>query len=142
MKVLVDTCVWSLALRRRRTTLLNAEERELVARLEEAVRDGNVVMIGPVRQEVLSGIKDEPQFLKTARLLEPFPDEEPHTGDFVEAARLFNLCRSQGVQCGPVDMLICAIAVTRRCLVLTNDRGLLRCVDVLKKSKLLSSARS
>ena len=81
MKVLVDTCVWSLALRRRDKTSLSIDERRLAARLTEAVQDGNVVMIGPIRQEVLSGIKDEAQFVKTERLLDPFPDEPLGTVD-------------------------------------------------------------
>ena len=141
MKVLVDTCVWSLALRRRDKTSLSIDERRLAARLTEAVQDSNVVMIGPIRQEVLSGIKDEAQFVKAERLLDPFPDEPLGTVDYIEAARLFNLCRGRGVQCGPVDMLICSIAVRKRCLILTNDQGLLRCMDVLKSRRLIPSSR-
>ena len=142
MRVLVDTCVWSLALRRRNKTSLSLEERRLTARLTEAVQDGNVVMIGPIRQEVLSGIKDEAQLIKTERLLDPFCDEPLGTADYVEAARLFNLCRSHGVQCGPVDMLICSVAVRKRCFVLTSDQGLLSCLDVLRKNRLLPPAGS
>jgi predicted nucleic acid-binding protein len=121
---------------------LSAEEQRLVARLTETVQDGNVVIIGPIRQEVLSGIKDEAQSVKTKRLLDPFLDEELLTGDYIEAARLFNVCRSHGVQCGPVDMLICSVAVRKRCTVLTNDQGLMRCMDVLRKNKLLPAIRS
>jgi len=65
MKLLVDTCIWSLALRRTDKASLSAEEQRLVARLTETVQDGNVVIIGPIRQEVLSGIKDEAQSVKT-----------------------------------------------------------------------------
>ena len=56
MKVLVDTCVWSLAFRKRKKT---ASEKKVVETLKELVRDLRVVMIGPVRQEILSGIRDE-----------------------------------------------------------------------------------
>ena len=142
MKLLVDTCIWSLALRRTDKAALSAEEQRLAARLTETIQDGNVVMMGPIRQEVLSGIKDESQFVKTRSLLDPFLDEELFTGDYIEAARLFNLCRSHGVQCGPVDMLICSVAVRRRCTILTNDHGMMRCIEVLRKSKLLPSVRS
>lgn len=120
---------------------MSIDERRLTARLTEAVQDGNVVMIGPIRQEVLSGIKDEAQFIKTEKLLDPFPDEPLGTADYVEAARLFNLCRTHGVQCGPVDMLICSVAVRKRCLILTNDQGLLRCMDVLKRRRPSPSGR-
>jgi predicted nucleic acid-binding protein len=142
MKLLVDTCIWSFALRRTDKASLNAEEQRLVSSLTEAIQDGNVVMIGPIRQEVLSGIKNESQFARTRNLLDPFLDEELLTGDCIEAARLFNLCRSHGVQCGPVDMLICSVAVRRRCTILTNDQGLMRCIEVLRKSKLLPAVRS
>jgi len=142
MKVLVDTCIWSLALRRRDKASLSVEEQQVVARLADAIQDGNVIMIGPIRQEVLSGIKEESQFVKTERLLDPFLDEDLFTADYVEAARLFNLCRSHGVQCGPVDMLICSVAARKRCLVLTVDQSLLRCIEVLRKNKLLPAVRS
>ena len=56
MSVLADTSVWSLALRRKAPTKLSAEERRLTGLLSEAVNDGRVVMIGPIRQELLSGL--------------------------------------------------------------------------------------
>jgi predicted nucleic acid-binding protein len=142
VKILVDTCIWSLALRRRDKTSLSVEGQRLVARLAEAIQDGNVVMVGPIRQEVLSGIKDESHFVKTKGLLDPFPDEALSTADYIEAARLFNLCRSHGVQCGPVDMLICSVAIRMQCSILTSNEGLTRCIDVLRKSKLLPAVRS
>lgn len=60
-KVLVDTSVWSLALRRRRQQL-NAEEWELVHELARLIGEGLVVMVGPVRQELLSGLRDDHAF--------------------------------------------------------------------------------
>jgi predicted nucleic acid-binding protein len=141
MKVVVDTCVWSLALRRAGKASLNTEEQQLKGRLTDAIQDGNVVMIGPIRQEILSGIKDESQFAKTKRLLDPFLDEELLSEDYVEAARLFNLCRRHGEQCGPIDMQICSVAIRKRCLVLTNDQCLMRCLEVLRENKLLPSNR-
>jgi predicted nucleic acid-binding protein len=137
MRVLVDTCVWSLALRRQNKALLHAEERRLSELLSEAIRDGRVVMIGPVRQELLSGIRDKAQFAKTQGLLEPSEDEELTTADYVAAARCFNLCRARGVQWGGIDMLLCAVAARRHCAILTSDQGLLRCIEVLRAEKVL-----
>jgi len=131
MKLLVDTCVWSLFLRRRSSVLLNPEEQRLVGHLREATADARVAIIGAIRQEVLSGIRDKSQFRRTELILEPFPDEELTTKDYVEAARCFNLCRDRGFECGPVDILIGAIAARRQFSVLTNDQGLIRCLDVL-----------
>jgi predicted nucleic acid-binding protein len=93
--------------------------------------DGRVAIIGPVRQEILSGIRDKSQFSKTEQILDPFPDEDVTTGDYVEAARFFNLCRDRGVECGVVDILFCSVAARRRYGVLTNDQALIRCLKVL-----------
>jgi predicted nucleic acid-binding protein len=139
--IIADTCVWSLALRRSSRAKLSQEEQRMVAQLGEAIRDGRVMMLGPIRQEILSGIRDKAQFAKTEGLLEPFPDESLETADYVEAARLFNVCWDHGVQCGPVDMLLCAVAARRRCEILTSDQGLLRCVEVLRAEKLLPGGR-
>jgi predicted nucleic acid-binding protein len=137
MKVLVDTCVWSLSLRRRHKTALSGDEQRMVASLREAIQDGRVAMMGAIRQEILSGIKEPAQFEKLRSALEAFPDEQPGSPDYEEAARLFNICRSRGVECGPVDMLICAVASRRRWAILTNDQGLKRCMEVLRAEGLI-----
>ncbi len=141
MKVLVDTSVWSLSLRRRNKALMKPDERRMLMLLSESIRDGRVAIIGPIRQEILSGIRDWPQFVKTEKLLVPFLDEEITTADYVSAARLFNLCRDHGVECGAVDMLICAIAARIHCAILTSDHGLLRCIEVLQTEKLLPAVK-
>ena len=131
MKLLADTSVWSLALRRKPTATLSAEERRLVAVLTEAIRDGRVVMVGPIRQEILSGIKEQAQFDRLRTTLAAFRDEPIDTEDYEEAARGYNLCRAQGVQCGPVDILICAVVARRKWSVLANDAPLNRCLQVV-----------
>jgi len=131
VKLLADTSVWSLALRRRPTANLNADEKRLVAVLSEAIRDGRVVMIGPIRQEILSGIKEQTHFEKLRTTLSAFRDEPIDSPDYEEAARLYNVCRSHGVQCGPVDILICAVAARRKWSVLANDVLLNRCLQIV-----------
>lgn len=132
MKVIVDTCIWSLALRRKSKARISDQDQAMLDRLTEAVQDRRAAIIGPIRQEILSGIRDKAQFAKTQQVLEPFRDEEILAGDYVDAARLFNLCRDQGLEGGPVDMLICAIAVRLRFQVLTSDVCLKRCIHVLR----------
>ena len=61
MIVLVDTTIWSLALRRR-PQALNEHERLLVEEWVRLVRLGQAVLIGPIRQEVLSGIRSPVAF--------------------------------------------------------------------------------
>jgi len=132
VKILVDSCVWSLALRRRSKALLSKDEQRTVAILSEAVENGRIAIIGPIRQEVLSGIKDPARFEKLRGALGAFPDEPIATRQYEEAARLYNLCRSRDVECGSVDMLLCAIAAHRRWSILTTDAGLKRCIATLR----------
>jgi predicted nucleic acid-binding protein len=133
LRLLVDTSVWSLALRRREAASLSPDEQKLKAELTQAVQDGRVAVIGLIRQELLSGIKEQGQFEKVKFALAPFVDEPIDTADHEHAARLYNKCRSEGIEVGPVDMLICAVAVRRKWQVLSNDGGLNRCLAVAKK---------
>ena len=137
MKLLVDTCAWSLLLRRKNKTAMNDDEQLMLTSLTEAIQDGRVAIIGPVRQEVLSGIKEAAQFDKLRSALEPFQDEQLTTLYYEEAARLFNLCRSRGVECGPTDILVCAVAVRKHWAILTSDGGLQRCMEILRAEGLM-----
>lgn len=109
MSVLIDTSVWSLAIRRRRRDL-SAAQREIVHRCRELVREKHATLIGMIRQEVLSGVKDESLFEEIRGYLRCFEDETVTTADHERAARFFNRCRSRGVAGSPVDMLVCAVA--------------------------------
>jgi predicted nucleic acid-binding protein len=133
VKLLVDTSVWTLALRRKNTASLSPEEQKLKAELVQAIQDGRVAMIGLLRQEILSGIKENAQFDKVKAALDPYLDEPIHTADHEYAARVYNECRNQGVEAGTVDILICAIAVRRGWRVLSGDGGLNRCLAITKK---------
>lgn len=116
MNVLVDTPVWSLALRRSRP------QPDIRAReLAELIEEGRAVMIGPVRQEILSGIKGRPQFDLLRKHLRAFPDLSIATPDYEQAALFFNLCRTRGIQGSNTDFLICAVAARRRMSVFTTD---------------------
>lgn len=137
MKILIDSCVWPLALRRKNKAILSKEEQRLVAVLSEAIQDGRVAIVGPIRQEVLSGIKETVQFERLRGALGAFPDVPITTTHYEEAARLYNLCRTRGVECGAIDILLCAVASRERWGILTNDDGLKRCVEVLKSEKIL-----
>jgi predicted nucleic acid-binding protein len=137
MKVIVDTCVWSLSLRRRNAALMNPGDQQLLAQLREAIQDRRAVILGPIRQEILSGIRDKAYFAKTQELLDPFLDAEIRPADYIEAARLYNLCQDHGVRCGPIDILICAVAVQKQLEILTYDQGLLRCIEVLRAEGLM-----
>lgn len=116
MKVLIDTSVWSLALRRNQPA-----SSPVVAELIELIREVRGQMIGPVRQELLSGIKSQVQFQKLRNHLRAFPDLEITTRDFESAAEYFNVCRGKGIQGSNTDFLICAIAARYKIPIFTTD---------------------
>lgn len=117
MRVLVDTSVWSLALQRGDGQ--QHREREELRRLVAA---HVAEIIGPVRQEILSGVRDQAQFARLEAHLAAFPDVMLLTEDYVTAAKFFNLCRSKGIQGSNTDFLICAVAVRCDLAIFTTDR--------------------
>jgi predicted nucleic acid-binding protein len=120
VNALVDTSVWSLALRRRARDLSVAEQAA-VAELGELIREGRARMIGLVRQELLSGIRTQAQFEKLRGILRSFDDEPVDTSDYEAAAEASNKCRSRGVAVSVSDMLICAISLSRGWSIFTTD---------------------
>jgi len=130
MKVLIDTSVWSLALRRRP----GLENEQVVRELASLVDDSRVVMIGPVRQELLSGLHERAQFERLREHLRAFRDVELTSDDYEEAALAYNRCRSKGIQGSNTDFLICAVAIRRELSIFTTDH------DFVRYSKLLPIA--
>jgi len=120
MNTLVDTSVWSLALRRRPRDL-TAAERLIVDELVDLTREGRAHIIGVIRQELLSGIKAAPQDQKLRAALRAFPDEPIETSDYEAAAKASNDFRSRGIAASVVDALICQIALARQWSVFTTD---------------------
>ncbi len=121
MKILVDTSVWSLALRRREN-VLSAAERGLVNELRGLVEEGRVEVLGLIRQELLTGVREEKAFEKLRSLLEPFEDFPITTADHETAARISNAARSKGVTISTIDALIAAVAANHHMPVFTTDK--------------------
>lgn len=90
--------------------------------LRDLIEDGRAVMIGAIRQELLSGIRFAAAFDKLRDALRAFDDLALHVGDYELAAQCFNTCRSKGVQGAPTDLLVCAVAQARGLPILTTDR--------------------
>ena len=107
--ILVDTSIWSLALRRR-AAALSAEEERVVGEWARLVTDGTAVLIGPIRQEILSGIRRIDAFRSLRRTLLDFPHLSIAAEDYDRAAEFFNVCRAGGITGGPIDMLISSVA--------------------------------
>jgi predicted nucleic acid-binding protein len=130
MNVLVDTSIWSLALRRK-TENLNASEKLFVAEVSELIQEGRARLICLVRQELLSGIKTTEHYEKLRLHLRSFPDELIDTSDHEEAAKAGNRCREKGVVVSIVDILLCAVAIKREWAIFTTDPDFVNYAKVL-----------
>ncbi len=116
MRVLVDTCIWSLALRR---IVLGSSHSNT---LRELISENRAYLIGPIRQEILSGISHKQQFIKLRNTLEAFPDLMIQTSDYECAAEFSNDLRQKGIQGSAIDFLICAVAHRYGMAVYTVDK--------------------
>jgi predicted nucleic acid-binding protein len=120
VKILVDTSVWSLALRRK-SEALNGGERLIVAELSELIGEGRAAILGLIRQELLSGVKTAEQYEKLRLHLRSFDDEAVDRADYEDAAKFGNQCRAKGIAVFVVDILICAAAIKRGWAIFTTD---------------------
>ncbi len=118
--VIVDSDVWSEAFRKK------GKEGLSVLALRRLILDGEVVMIGPIRQESLSGIKEQARYEKIRDALRAFPSQRIDEPIFETAAAFHTLCRSKGIQGSHTDFLICACAVEWRVAILTKDKDFTR----------------
>jgi predicted nucleic acid-binding protein len=119
MITLVDTPVWSLALRRR---TLNKQDQKTCDEFSELIKNSIVGLIGTVRQEILTGIKDTKMFKQLRDRLNDFHDVPFEVQDFEMAAHFSNLCRGKGIQGSPTDYLLCAVSVRFDAEVFTTDK--------------------
>jgi len=116
VKILVDTCIWSQFLRRKSPNV------EIAKKLKELVKDGRAVIIGPIRQELLSGISNIKQFNHLKELLSSFENIPLKTEHFEKAAEFSNICRHKGIQGSTIDFLICAVAYLENLIIFTTDK--------------------
>jgi predicted nucleic acid-binding protein len=122
VKVLVDTSVWSQALRRQKQEIVPNTSLQVVHRLGSLIEDGRVAMLGPIRQELLSGIKTQAQFESLRQILSAFPDEKLDAEDYEMAANSFNACRQLGIQGSNTDFLICAVSLAKKWPIFSLDK--------------------
>lgn len=115
--VLVDTCIWSLALRGN-----TPKELSIAEQLTQLIDDNQVRIIGAIRQEILSGYSNKSSYDKLRQKLQYFPNETVIDVDYECAAEYSNFCRSKGIQGSHADFLICAVAVRLKLLIFTTDK--------------------
>jgi predicted nucleic acid-binding protein len=126
VRVLPDTPIWSAAFRRGDEVAGSYRDEML-----KLVNQGLVEIIGPIRQEILSGIRDRSKFDVVRDRLRAFPDLEIGTGDYEEAAAYYNRCRFKRIQGSFTDFVICAVAIRYELEVFTDDKDFLEYKTVL-----------
>jgi predicted nucleic acid-binding protein len=119
MYTLVDTSIWSLALRKKDKT---KEDEDLISYFSDIIRDLRLVIIGPIRQEILSGISDLNRFKELRDKISIFEDYQIQTKEYELAAQYYNECRRNGIQGSHIDYLICAVAVSNQMKIFTLDK--------------------
>jgi predicted nucleic acid-binding protein len=118
LSLLVDTSVWSLALRRDQP-----EAAPEVRALVRAIESGDqIVTTGLVLQELLQGFSGPKARDQIVNRFASFPLIVPDRDDHVAAAALRNLCRSRGVQIGTIDALLAQLCVRHDLMLLTTDQ--------------------
>lgn len=118
MKFLVDTSVWSESLRRKKSSMDSAET--ILSKL--ILNEYEIVIVGIVLQEILSGITDKKLFAEINTILADFPYIEATKQDYVFAAELRNLLKTKGVTAGSFDFLIAGLAIRNDLTLVTLDQ--------------------
>jgi predicted nucleic acid-binding protein len=117
LTLLVDTSVWSLALRRDQPP-----DVPQVSALRAALEgDEIVVTTGLVLQELLQGIAGPRARQSIIEHFAALPLVSPDRQDHIDAAELRNTCRRGGVQIGTVDALLAQLCIRHELTLLTTD---------------------
>ena len=118
MTFLVDTSVWSLALRR--DAISTQPEIEV---LKAALAGSEVVVTtGLVLQELLQGFAGPKARTQIIQAFASLPLIQPDREDHIAAAGLRNACRRAGVQLGTVDALIAQLCIRHDLTLLSTDK--------------------
>lgn len=133
MRVLVDTSVWSLALRRR-SSAVNPEAVILQTLIEQGE---DIFLLGVILQEILQGVRNPKDFSRLKEHLSEFPLIELTREDYIKASELKNYLAKKGKQAGTIDALIASAAISYGCFLLTADQDFTH-IALHSKLKLLS----
>ncbi len=118
MTLLVDTSVWSLALRRDGTY----EAKEVLALREALTGADSVVTTGLVLQELLQGFNGPKAKEAIIERFGALPFIQPDRQDHVAAAEVRNACRRGGVQIGTIDALLIQLCGRYEMTLLSSDK--------------------
>lgn len=127
MGLLVDTSVWSLALRRD-----PPEPSSEVLELKRALASGDSVYgTGLILQELLQGFAKPRAHAQIVKHFSVLPFLVPERQDHIDAAEIRNKCRRRGVQAGTIDALLTQLCVRHDFQILTTDNDLRHIAQVV-----------
>jgi hypothetical protein len=118
MRILVDTSVWSLALRRP-SGVVSQEAALLKTTIEQGE---DIYLLGVILQEVLQGIRNSNDFFALKEYFKAFPLIELKREDYARAAELKNHLIRKGKQGSTIDVLIASSAISHHCHLFTADK--------------------
>jgi len=118
MRILVDTSIWSLSLRRS-SGVVNKEAILLKTIIEQGE---DIHLLGIILQEVLQGIRNSKDFLALKEYFKAFPLIDLTREDYMRAAELKNHLIRKGKQGSTIDVLIASAAISHRCHLFTADK--------------------
>ena len=125
MPLLVDTSVWSLALRRDQSS-----DRPELTRLMDALNSGEPVLAtGLILQELLQGFRGAKARDAIIARFKAFAMIAPDRQDHIAAAELRNSCRRRGVQIGTIDALLGQLCLRHDLTLLTTDKDFSRIAE-------------
>ncbi|MCK4859548.1 MAG: PIN domain nuclease [Candidatus Omnitrophica bacterium] len=124
--ILIDTSVWIDFFKEKnnpyvRTLEILIEQRE------------DICLCGVILAEILQGIEDEKEFLKTESLLNNLIYLPMSRDTFFLAAKIYRRLRSRGVTIRKsIDCMIAAVAIENKIFLLHNDEDFNLIVDYFK----------
>lgn len=116
MNVLIDTSIWSLSLRSK------SPDAGVSAKVRQLILEGRAKIIGPIRQELLSGIGNPSQFALLKNRLQAFDDIILQSEHYEHAAEICNQCRSKGIAGSHTDFLMCAVSKMENLAIFSSDK--------------------
>ncbi len=122
MSLLVDTSVWSLALRRDAPS-----DAVPVRALVRAIEAGETLLTtGLVLQELLQGFSGPTARAQILQRFSALPLLVPDRDDHIRAADVRNTCRRAGVQIGTIDALLAQLCIRHDLTMLSTDNDFSR----------------
>lgn len=118
MKLLLDTSVLSEALRRKKNKIHSSNL--LLTKIIK--NEDEIVLIGIILQEILSGISNSKLFSEITDIMNDFSYLEIKKDDYIFASELRNRSKSKGIQAGTIDFLIASVAITNNLTLVTYDQ--------------------